>query len=61
MSWGYQRPIARIERVVMDYSMNVHTSSKHSDADNQENVEVATTDKAESNEGNIEMTPNTIM
>ena len=45
----------------MDYSMNVHTSSKHSGADNQENVEVATTDKAESNEGNIEMTPNTIM
>ena len=40
--------------------MNVHTSSQHLDAGNQENAEVATTDKGESDEQNIEMTPNAI-
>ena len=48
----------------MDSTMNVHmcTSSQHSDAaGNLENVEVATTEKGESDEHNIEMTSNVQM
>ena len=48
----------------MDCTMNVHmcTSSQHSDAaGNLKNVEVATTEKGESDEHNIEMTSNVQM
>ena len=40
--------------------MSTHLNSQHLDAGNQENIEVATTDKGESDERNIEMIPNAV-